>query len=101
METRITNEQIQADNNLVNALEAAIKGWEMELAWVEKELIEQSLIDARAGERSYRYLNLEIREKALKGYLEEARGKLGKVAERYDIGPLKRLLTNALNAIRR
>ncbi len=102
METlRITNEQIQADNNLVNGLEQSMKDWEMELAWIERDLIEQSLIDIGEGRRSARYLALETREKALKKYLQEAREKLGKVVERYDVGPLKGLMINALNQLRR
>lgn len=102
METpRFTTEQIHADNLLVNKLEQSIKEWEIELSWIEKELIEQALIDSREGMRSNRYLMLETREKNLKGYLKEAHAKLGHVAERYDVGPLKGLLTNALNNMRR
>lgn len=102
METpRITTEQIQADNNLLNSLEQSITAWQEELVMIERELIEQSLIDAREGRRSSRYMALELREKVLKNYLDEARTKLGKVADRYDVGPLKGLLTNALNAMRK
>lgn len=102
METpRFTTEQMQADSLLVDKLESSIKEWEIELSWIEKELIEQALIDSREGMRSNRYLTLETREKNLKGFLKEAHAKLGHVAERYDVGPLKGLLTNALNAIRR
>ncbi len=102
METiRITNEQIQADNNLVNGLEQSLTKWEEELSWIQKELIEQAILDARAGARSKRYEALTLREATLKAYIREANNKLGKVAERYDVGPLKGLLTRALNAMKR
>jgi hypothetical protein len=99
MET-LTPEQLQTDNKFVNDLEKSIKEWQIELAWHERELVEQSLIDAREGRRSNRYLVLEAREKDLKRYLKDAQDKLAGIAKRYNVGPLKNLLLDALNNLR-
>jgi hypothetical protein len=102
METTRTTEQVANDGQFVEGLEAKIKEWESELPWLEKELIEQALIDVKQGERSNRYLVLEGREKAVKRYLKDAKEKLGMVAERYvgGNGPLKNLINQHLNQLR-
>lgn len=80
---RIAPEQIDADKNLLNNLQARLNDWKAELEWTEKELIEQSLIDTKAGNgKSSRYLALEKNEKQLKANIAEAEQKLGRVEER-------------------
>jgi predicted HNH restriction endonuclease len=97
-----TTEQMQADNDFVNTLNKSISDWEAELVFLEKELLEQALIDAKTiGTQSNRYKVLEAREADVKRYLTEGRTKLGHIANRYDVGPLKGLLTNALNNLRK
>jgi hypothetical protein len=97
----LTTDQMRADNHLVNELEKSITEWTSELTFLEKELVDQALIDARQGTRSNRYRVLEAREADVKSYLKEARKKLGHVVARYDVGPLKGLLVNAQNALRK
>ena len=95
-----TTEQLQADNKYLNDLEKNIVAWRDELKIIEKELIDQAFIDAKAGERSNRYKALETREATLKGYLREAESRITSVSERYQQGPLSNLINTALNRIR-
>ncbi len=95
-----TTEQMQADSKFLDSLETAIKEWKAELQWLEKELVEQALIDSKEGRRSNRYLVLEARERDVKYYLADAESKIGKVVERYGQGPLSNLLNTALTRLR-
>jgi hypothetical protein len=98
--TRLTTEQIEADNTFLNGLKNSLTEWQGELTFIEKELIDQAFVDARAGSRSNRYLALESREQQLRTMISNAQGKLGQVAERYNIGPLSNLLSTALNQVK-
>lgn len=91
-----TTEKMQADSKFLDSLETSIKEWKAELQWLEKELVEQALIDSKEGRRSNRYLVLEARERDVKYYLADAESKIDKVAERYGKGPLSTLLNTAL-----
>jgi predicted nucleic acid-binding Zn-ribbon protein len=93
-------EQLINDNKYLNDLETNIIAWRDELKMIEKELIDQALIDTKAGARSNRYIALETREKTLKGYLREAESRITSVSERYEKGPLSGLINTALNRLR-
>lgn len=79
---RIAPEQVDADTNLLSALETSVNAWSAELEVIQKELIDQAIIDAKSGEKSSRYLTLEKRESDLKKLIAEADEKLGKVTDR-------------------
>ena len=79
---RITPEQVDADTNLLTKLEASVNAWAAELELIEKELIDQALIDAKEGAKSNRYLTLEKRESDLKKLIAEGEEKLGRVSGR-------------------
>jgi len=79
---RLATDQITADERFLVKLEDAVEKWKAELELIEKELIDQALIDTKAGERSNRYLALEKREKDLKYSINEANVRLGRVTER-------------------
>jgi hypothetical protein len=100
MKTHLTTEQMQADNTFLDSLESSLKEWKKELVLLEKELIDQALIDSRVGMRSNRYLVMEKREKDLRAYIAEANTRLGLVAERYQNHTLKNLISQSLNHIR-
>jgi hypothetical protein len=81
---RITPEQQAADKAFVDNLETHLKKWQVELAWIEKELIDQALIDGKAGHgKSNRYITLEKAEADLKEKVSNASAKLGLINERY------------------
>jgi hypothetical protein len=95
---RIAPEQIEADTTLHSALEVSLKGWMQELELIQKETVDQALIDAKAGERSERYNMLEKREKELKVLITEAEPKLGKVAERVVNAAFSNQVSSIVNA---
>jgi len=76
---RISPEQVSADQNLSNALEASIKGWQQELEMVQKEQVDQAITDAKADGKSQRYEMLTKREKELSEMIADAEAKLGRV----------------------
>lgn len=79
---RIAPEQVDADTSFVAKLEDSVKTWNQELEMIQKELIDQAIIDGKQGEKSSRYVTLEKREVYLKKTIMEAEQKLGKVTER-------------------
>lgn len=79
---RIAPEQVDADTNLLTALEISLSAWSAELELMQKELIDQAIIDAKSGAKSNRYVVLEKREAELKNLIAEAEQKLGRVSER-------------------
>lgn len=79
---RITPEQVDADTALLTKLEASVNAWKVEYELIQKELIDQAIIDAREGNKSNRYLTLEKREAELKKLIEDGEEKLGKVTGR-------------------
>lgn len=95
-----TAEQLQADNKYLNELELNVIAWRKELCLIEKELIDQAFIDAKAGERSNRYKVLELREADLKRFLREAESRITSISQRYSTGPLSSLMNTALNRLR-
>jgi hypothetical protein len=98
--TRIAPEQIDADRNLLNNLNAKLNDWKTELAWTEKELIEQALIDSKAGSgKSTRYLALEKSEQQLKANVREAEQKLGKVEGRVSNPTFQGLVNSVVTRI--
>jgi hypothetical protein len=105
-QVRITPEQEQADKNFIHNLKSHIADWKSELEWVERELIDQALLDAKAGQRSARYNSFEKRESDLKAMIEEAQKKVTLYAERptAQTQPFNRefssLVNNTLNQIK-
>lgn len=79
---RIAPEQVDADTTLLNKLEESVNAWNAEYELIQKELIDQAIIDAKEGTKSSRYLALEKREADLKKLIVEGEEKLGKVAGR-------------------
>lgn len=79
---RIAPEQVDADTTLLTKLEESVNAWKAEMELIQKELIDQAIIDAKAGVKSSRYDALEKRESDLKKLIEEGDEKLGKVTGR-------------------
>jgi vacuolar-type H+-ATPase subunit E/Vma4 len=94
---RIDPAQVEADNNFTGILEVALKGFRTELELIERELIDQALIDAREGGKGNRYIALEKRERDLKQAIKEAEEKLGKVAERVASPAFSRQVNQIVN----
>jgi hypothetical protein len=69
---RIVPDQVEADTNFKGALEASLSGWRCEHELIQKELIDQALIDSKAGEKSNRYKALEKRDKDLSRMIADA-----------------------------
>lgn len=82
IQLRISPEEISADQNLSNALETSLKGWEAELEVVQKEEVDQAIIDAKTENKSQRLQMLEGREAELKKMIGDAKEKLGVVNTR-------------------
>lgn len=79
---RIAPEQVDADTTLLTKLEESVNAWNAEYELIQKELIDQAIIDAKEGTKSSRYLALEKREADLKKLIAEGEEKLGKVTGR-------------------
>jgi hypothetical protein len=79
---RIAPEQIEADVKFSSALEASLDGWKKELEKLQVQIMEQAIIDSKAGEKSQLYTDLEKNESDLKTSIASAEQKLGKVSER-------------------
>lgn len=79
---RIAPEQVDADTTLLTKLEQSVNAWNAEYELVQKDLIDQAIIDAKEGTKSGRYLALERREADLKKLITEVEEKLGKVTGR-------------------
>lgn len=79
---RVAPEQVDADTNLLTKLEESLNAWNAEYQLIQKELIDQAILDAKEGTASNRYKVLETREADLKKLIAEAEEKLGKVSGR-------------------
>jgi hypothetical protein len=98
---RITPEQINADAQLNAALENSLKEWNKELEDVQRETVDQALIDAKEGHPSNRYKMLEKREGELKRDIILAEQKLGIVRERVAANPaLAGMIGKTLESVR-
>lgn len=95
---RIADDQVQADQSFHESLEASLQGWEAELLLIQKEQIDQAVIDAKAGARSSRYIALVKRDKDLQAMIADARTKLGKVSERVANAAFSNQVSNIVNA---
>jgi hypothetical protein len=97
---RIAPEQINADKTFLASLEASLTGYQEELVVIEKELIDQAIIDSKAGEKSTRYTALEKRERDLKQAIKEANTKLGKVTERIPSPAFSNAVNQIVNEVK-
>lgn len=94
---RISPEQVSADQNLIIALEASIKGWKQELEIVQKEQVDQAITDAQAEGKSQRYEMLTKREKELSEMIADAEAKLGRVNGRVVNAAFANSVNNIVN----
>ncbi|MBT1702936.1 hypothetical protein KK060_06575 [Fulvivirgaceae bacterium PWU20] len=92
---RIAPEQEAADTDFKTALEQNLKTWEAELQQVQKEIVDQAIIDVKDGQRSDNYYALEKRETELKDNISVAKTKLNMVQERVQ----SPLFANTINEI--
>jgi hypothetical protein len=95
---RIEPEKVEADQNFKGALEVSLEGWKSELNLIQKEQIDQAIIDAKEGARSNRYIALEKREKDLLSMINDANEKLGTVSERVVNAAFSNQVSSIVNA---
>jgi hypothetical protein len=95
--TRISPEQVKADNDFKTSLEQNLRAWERELKQVQEEIIDQALIDVKEGQRSARYQALEKRESDLRQNIAEAQVKLESVEVRVVSNSVKATIMDIIN----